>query len=270
MDNLIQRVQLNKLLTSNRRLTKEECYHLLQNKAIDDSKKEEILRLAYQCLDENIPLGNSLNEFGINKSHSLQVAKLCSIIAKKCDLEEEKAFRLGILHAYGRKYDHGNKRIMIGFEKLFDLGYYEESIACLTHSFLNINILVIYAPSNSYIIDKNKNAIPVDDSITHNDMYHFLSTYSYSDYDRILNVADLMATEEGIVSPRERIIDIEKRRNIKMEQSKREFFLLQLVDTIVWCLNKMNVDIRTTAIDFEKASNTIYEAVNEKTLKIIK
>lgn len=270
LDNLMQRMQLN----SNQSLTKEECYNLLQNKAISDSKKEEILRLAYQCLDENIPLGNSLNEFGINKSnwlaHSLQVAKLCSIIAKKCGLDDEKAFRLGILHDYGRKYDHGIKHIMIGFEKLFDLGYYEESIACLTHSFLNVNILAIYAPSNSYVIDENKNAIPVDDSITHNDMYRFLSTYSYSDYDRILNIADLMATEEGIVAPKERILDIEKRRGMKLEQSKREFFLLQLFDTIVWCLNKMNVDIRKTTMDFEKASDTIYEAINEKTLKIIK
>lgn len=269
LDNLIQLMMDDKKLMDYRELSKEECYHLLQNKKIDEVYKKIILDLAYHCIDSGMPLGNSINEFGINKSswisHSLQEARLCSSIASKCGLNSEKAFRMGLLHDYGRKYSHGSMHIILGFEKLFDLGYYEEAIGCLTHSFLNGNYFACYAPSKNYMVDENLNAIPVNEKIVNSDLFSFLANYTYSDYDRILNIADLMATDEMVVSPEKRILDIEKRR--KMEGKQKAFFLFQLSSTISWYLNKIGItplEVETDIIDFHNLSNLLYEEVNSK------
>ena len=67
----------------------------------------------------------------------------------------------------------------------------------------------------------------------------------------ILTLADLMATDYGIVSPKERIDDIETRR--KMEGLQKDFFLNQLVLSIKQFLEYMGInDINTN--DFESLS----------------
>jgi len=264
LDNLLKLIVENRKLIGYDELTIEESYILLQDKHIDDLYKKIFLDLAYQCIDSGLHLGNNVNEFGINKSnwisHSLQEARLCSIIASKCGLDDKKAFKLGILHDYGRKYDQGFKHVILGFEKLFDLGYYEEAIGCLTHSFLNGNFFACYAPSKNYVVDDNLNAIPVNEDIIKSDLFSFLSIYTYSDYDRILNIADLMATDSMVVPPEKRILDIEKRR--KMEGKQREFFILQLSNTIYWCLNKMGINpIEVCDISFTNISELIYNEI---------
>lgn len=264
LDNLIMLIIDNRKLIGYDELTKEECYSMLQNKETDDLYKKTFLDLAYQCIDSGLHLGSSVNEYGINKSswisHSLQEARLCSHIASKCGLNSEKAFRLGILHDYGRKYDHGPMHVILGFEKIFDLGYGEEAIGCLTHSFLNGNFFACYAPSKNYVVDDNLNAIPINQGIINSDLFHFLSSYTYSDYDRILNIADLMATDSMVVSPEKRILDIEKRR--KMEGKQREFFISQLSATINWCLSKMRINpAEVCAINFTNISELIYNEI---------
>ena len=55
----------------------------------------------------------------------------------------------------------------------------------------------------------------------------FLSKYEYTAYDLILTLSDLMATDHGIVSPSERIADIETRR--KMEGLQKKIFLKSII-----------------------------------------
>ena len=94
----------------------------------------------------------------------------------------------------------------------------------MSYSFvLNGNFFACYAPSKNYIVDENLNTIPVNDTFTNSDLFNFLSNYTYSDYDRILNIAYLMATEELVVPLEIRILGIEKRR--KMEGKQRDFFM---------------------------------------------
>ncbi len=264
LDNLIRLIIDNRKLIGYDELTTKECYNLLQNKNIDDFYKRFFLDLAYQCIDSGLHLGNSVNELGLNKSswisHSLEEARLCSIIASKCGLDDKKAFRLGLLHDYGRKYNQGFKHVILGFEKLCDLGYYGEAIGCLTHSFLNGNFFACYTLSKDYIVDDNLNAIPVNQEVIHSDVFHFLSNYTYSDYDRILNIADLMATSTMIVSPEKRILDIEKRR--KMEGKQREFFISQLSTSIKWCLGKLGINSEEVCdLDFTNISELIYNEI---------
>ena len=273
LSNLITMMLNDDSINIDQTLTASDCYQMLQNKNIDDSYKITIIELAYQCMDSGIHLGSKVNEYGINTSdwieHSLQEARLCSIMASKCGLDSDKAFKLGLLHDYGRKYDHSFRHPIIGFEKLYDLGYYEEAIGSLTHSFLNGNIFACYSPSKLYTVDNNLNAIPINNEITNNDMYTFLEKYQYTDYDRILNLADLMATSKKVVSPEERILDIESRR--KMEGKQREFFLNQLSQSIIWYLNKMGiVSDKYQGLDFKGLSESMYEAILDDSKKDIK
>jgi len=245
LDNLIQLMIDNKELIGIDCLSKEDCYKLIKNKEVSDEYRKLFLDFAYQCIDSGKHLGSGVNEFGINKSswisHSLVEARLCSTLASKCGLDTEKAFKLGLLHDYGRKFNHGPIHPILGMEKLFDLGYYEESIGCLTHSFLNGNFFACYAPSKNYIVDEQLRAIPTNMDIVNSDLFSFLTKYTYSDYDRILNIADLMATDGMVVSPERRILDIEKRR--KIEGRQREFFISQLLESINWCLMKLGISI---------------------------
>ena len=65
----------------------------------------------------------------------------------------------------------------------------------------------------------------------------FLDGYRYSSYDEILNIADLMATSEGIVSPAKRIEDIRSR---KPADSKNEgYFLTEFTNKLLEFLEKM-------------------------------
>ncbi len=227
-------------------LSKEECYKLLQNKKIPYALKNKFLELAYRCLDLGMPLGNNLvNGFNTSNylAHSLEVARVSSNIANKMGLDSDKAFRMGLLHDYGRKYEQNFKHVIIGFEKLYDLGYFEEAIGALTHSYINGNTYAIFEPLN-------KEALECD-------IYKFLKTYEYTDYDRILNLADLMASANGVLEPRLRIEDIETRRKITKEQ--KEYFLNELVKLINYTLKMIGEEENIE--DFNEASIKIYKKI---------
>lgn len=239
-------------------LTKEKCYEMLQNKHFSKEAKEDIFKLANECIDKYRYLGTKLNEYGINTSswisHSIQEARLCSHMATCIQADPNVAYKMGLLHDYGRKYNHGGAHIILGFEKLYELGYIEESIGCLTHSFLNGNFFACYAPSDKYVVNENLEAIPVSPKVIENGLCDFLSKYEYTAYDLILTLSDLMATDHGIVSPSERIADIETRR--KMEGLQREFFLNQLAISIklfLECMGVKNIDTD----DYETLSNML-------------
>ena len=192
-------------------------------------------------------------------------------MAKKANLDTDKAFKMGLLHDYGRKYNHSGLHITLGFKKLFSLGYITESIGCLTHSFLNDNYFACYNPTDEYKVNDDLNIIYIKESVKENELYKFLSTYTYTDYDRILNLADLMTSANGVITPEKRIIDIEKRR--KMTDNKRKFFIKELSETIYWYLKKINIPDELISLnDFESLSNILYKSIysKEDVLRLIK
>ncbi len=227
-------------------LPKEECYKLLQNQKIPYALKDKFLNLAYKCLDLGNPLGNNLvNGFNTSNylAHSLEVARLSETLASKMGLDSDKAFRMGLLHDYGRKYEQNFKHVIIGFEKLYDLGYFEEAIGALTHSYINGKTYAIFEPITNKPIK--------------NDISEFLRNYEYTDYDRILNLADLMASANGVLEPRLRIKDIETRRQISKEQ--KEYFLNEVVKLINYTLKKIGEEENLE--DFNDASLKIYKKI---------
>ena len=269
LENLLKAMISDKEFNPNNQLSINDCYVTTQNTKAPLEIKRKVFNLAFTLLDNGFLLSSKTDELGHNisgfLSHSMYEAKLCAILATKCDLDEEEAFKLGLLHDYGRKYSHSFSHTIIGFEKLVDAGYFSESLACLSHSFLNGNYFAVYQPSDKYIVDDNLNAIPISNDVIDNDIFHFLEVYQYTPYDRILNIADLMSTSQMITSPVDRILDIEKRR--KMEGRQRAFYLNELLKTINWYLNCLEKD---EAPDLIEASRIIYGIVlDDKTISKI-
>lgn len=231
-------------------LKNKEAYQLIQNLKTK-KEKELIFNIAIDLLEKNTPFGNVVVQgSNINSSawisHSLYEGILSSNLAEMLNLNSEFAFTYGLLHDYGRKYSHDIMHVVKGFEHLVDMGLYNESKATLTHSFIN-----------GGRFNNNENAI--DDS--KDDVSEILENRYYNDYDRILNIADLMATSYGIVSPQERINDIASRRkNIDLSPN-RKYFFLSFYNLLVYFLNRLNLDKKYQYIEDDKLS---LEEVKEK------
>lgn len=221
-------------------LTEEHYYVLTQ---CCNDKRKEILELAYKCLERGLTLGTkTINEGKINTSswysHSLYVAEACANLAKWIGLNENVARTLGLLHDFGRKYNHSFNHVTIGADYLVLENWKEEAIACLTHSFVNGGRCANNEPAVlGFYVDEFGNAM-WEESAEKDDVAYFLENYNYTDYDRILNIADLIATDKGIVSPYDRIKDIATRRTIDL--TNRGYFLSEFNNLLIDFLKKGN------------------------------
>lgn len=147
----------------------------------------------------------------------------------------------GILHDYGRKITHSFEHVTRGYEKLVDEGWENEAVAALTHSFLNGGRCASNesAEEGFYVDEKgNPDWRPETEK---DDITLFLENYKYSKYDDILNVADLMATSSGIVSPYDRIQDIATRR--KLDPTNRGYFLAEFTNKLIEFLKESGAEI---------------------------
>ncbi|MBP5684337.1 MAG: hypothetical protein J6X02_03675 [Bacilli bacterium] len=258
-------------------ISKEDAYKLLQTGKI----KDNLLDLAYNIIDSGSYLGNRvINNFNTSSwlSHSLYEARLCEILASKLNLSKDIAFNYGLLHDYGRKYAHDFSHVIKGFEKLVDMGL-KESRACLTHSFINDgrfnnneipDVEIKYVNGKEYFENEYDN------------LSKLLRNYSNTDYDRILNIADLMASSHGILSPMERLHDILSRRGELDKSPNRIYFLTSFYNTLLWYLKKINECNELNYLDYkdlslsdvykylDNISSTFYNVVMDSEKKRIK
>ena len=224
-------------------LDEEESYELTQDLNLNQNYKKVILELAYKCINLGFPLGSKLVNNGKNFNtewigHCLNVSIVSANLAKILGLDENVARTLGLLHDYGRKQNHTFKHTIIGFESLVDKNWNNEAIACLTHSFVNGGRCSNNEPAiEGFYIDETGNP-KLDENIEKDDITLFLENYQYTDYDIILNIADLMATSSYITSPYERIKDISTRRKIDLKN--RTYFLVSITNTLIDFLKKTN------------------------------
>lgn len=265
-------------------LTIEECYNLTQgieneNVALNKKTKNLIYQLAYFCIERGKTLGNNtIMEGRINTSdwisHSLFEGKLAGQLASRMGIDEEMATKLGILHDYGRKFVHNSGHIIKGYEALVDKGWEQEAIGCLTHSFLagGRSAWNDEPEDGFYMSTEGK---PCKETNTKmDDIKLFLDKYNFTKYDLILNIADLMATSYGIVSPSERIADIATRRENIDKQPNRGYFLAELRNKLLEAMQdmgneipqKMKYELKATSYvslqkikeEFEDASELFY------------
>lgn len=142
-----------------------------------------------------------------------------------------------MLHDIGRGIHQDGRHITDGYELLVDLGWEEEAVACLTHSYFNGGRYAFDdVACNGFYLDENGNPhIPEEEK---DDLTEFLENYEYTAYDTILNVADLMATSSAIVSPKDRIADIDSRR--KSDERNRGYFIAEVTNALVSMLKRMS------------------------------
>lgn len=271
LDNLCKKIQNYYIsLPSPIKLSLEDCYNLTQNDNLSDVEKETIVMLAEECIKSGQHLGsNTINDGKINTSswisHSFFASEVCSILAYHLGLDMDKAKIAGLLHDFGRKFNHNFNHTIEGFEYLYNLGWINEAIGCLTHSFVCGGRCSNNEPAlDGFYLDDAGNA-KWKDGTNKDDMTLFLENYKYTIYDILLNIADLMSTDKGILSPKDRLADIATRRVI--DPTNRGYFLASFTNILIDILKKLNkIDENVKYIRADK--NTSLEEIQNYFEKI--
>ena len=136
---------------------------------------------------------------GLWEAHSRNVARAAELIARRCGLNADNAYIFGLLHDVGRRVGYVNvKHVITGYERLSELGWDEAARICLTHSY----------PVQDIKTDIGRFDI-TDDEYAFLD--HFLQTYTYTDYDRLIILCDSCATSQGFCMLEKRFVDTTRR-----------------------------------------------------------
>ena len=255
LDNLCSLIH-KEYFNNDNNISLEDCYKMTQDLELENASKQYILNLAYKCIENGEYLGNKTIMNGkINTSswlsHALNASLLSKNLAKIFNINENNASSLALLHDYGRKYTHAFNHTLKGFEELVNIGWYNEAIGCLTHSFLKGGRCANNEPAiDGFYVDElgNPQFLP---NTKKDDITLFLENYTYTDYDLILNITDLMTTDKGILPPHERIKDIATRREI--DPTNRGYFLAEFTNTLIDIINKVN----NTNLEYIKATKDI-------------
>lgn len=100
----------------------------------------------------------------------------------------------------------------------------------MTHSFVNGNRCANNEPAeDGFYVDDTGNP-RWEENTAKDDITKFLENYQYNEYDNILTIADLMATDKGIVSPFDRIEDIATRK--KLDVKNRAYFIAEFTNKL--------------------------------------
>ena len=221
-------------------------YALINDKSIPEFKNT-ILEQAYNLVHEGKKLGTK-TDGKRNASnwiiHCLIEGELIKELAENIGLDPHVAMKLGILHDIGRKFDHSFKHTVKGFEYLIEHGLINESFSTLTHSFLPIvkgdiskgnRCAIGDPPIDGFYINQNGEGV-FEENAKLDDVTKFLENYEYSPYDVILNIADLMATSEGVKTPYERMLNIYSKRTPDPRNSS--FFKVCFINALYRFLNE--------------------------------
>ncbi len=274
---------LKKLNTYYPDLSLEECYELTQGRGqIFEQNggvvKTVIYNCALSCLENGTTLGVRTTPDGkFNTSdwmsHCLYEAKLSGELASMLHLDSNRATTLALLHDIGRKYSHKFDHVPLGFEALIDVGWENEASAALTHSFIDGGRCANCDPAEEGFYVNQEGEACWESEENKDDITHFLEEYQYNTYDDILNIADLMATSKGIVSPLKRLEDIAQRKT--PDPKNRSYFLAKFTNKLNEFLVKMGeidtYELLNPADDpskiqevFQSVSATFYSAYKKQ------
>ena len=237
----------------------KQVFDHIQSNQLSEENKKTILECAYRLIDAGKTMGNKMRSiFNASSwiSHSLYECRVASVLAAQMGLDPEVALKLGLLHDIGRKFGHKFDHVLNGFEYLYSKGYEAEAVCSITHSFLPVLIEGKYkgnrcancAAVEGFYIDENGNGVFAED-IKKEDVTMFLEQYEYNIYDIILNIADLMATADGITSPYSRVVEDIYTRKIP-DPNNSPFFKICFVNIM-----RTVLFLITNNADYEKLYN---------------
>ena len=131
--------------------------------------------------------------------HCLYVGEAAGRIAAKLGIDEDKAKALGCVHDIGRKIDH-RRHALEGYYYMQEMGYDDESLICLTHSFINNDLNLV--------------AGGVLDEKTKMFFQQYFSEGTCTIYDNIVQMCDLFCLDTGFTTLENRLLDIYKRKGV--------------------------------------------------------
>ena len=254
------------------KISLDECFVLIQEekRKLTPEAKKDILEVAYKIIDSGKTLGTkTINNGAINTSawlsHSLYVAKFAKIIAEEIkqkqgiDIDSDRLQALAILHDYGRKYDHTLGHVTKGAECLIDDNLPHAAVGTVIHSFLAGKRCANNERAvPGFYMDENGNEAWIDGTEP-DDIKEYLDIHNLSIGDLILNLGDLVATDKGVVRLSDRLKDIATRR--ELDPQNREYFLLQVIKSMTYILNKMQVEIpKEVLIEFPRPGDGVAKA----------
>jgi putative nucleotidyltransferase with HDIG domain len=129
------------------------------------------------------------------KQHSYLVAEgAAQVVAKLPDGDPEKAFALGLLHDLGKAKDsRGKKHAIEGYHLLMQAGYADAAYAALTHDF----------PIKEFDIHRQESLL---DDQELDMVVAILTPYTYTLYDRVVQVCDVISMPHGYVLMEKRML----------------------------------------------------------------
>jgi len=133
--------------------------------------------------------------------HSKRVGEAAGRIAKKLELDVDKAIALGYIHDIGKRFGESASHTIAGYEYLKNIGYEEYAPICLTHSYLYNDVNCTAGGLPDVTSEKGKFR------------KNFVESHTYTLYDKIINLCDLFCTSE-FVTIEKRLIDLFIRRGV--------------------------------------------------------
>ena len=195
----------------------------------------EAIRLANGYLQERIHNGSNMRIIFEHGVHVFNVAKIAEAIAKETNgaLDPETAYTIGLLHDIGRIKDETVTKVphaIEGFNYLNKIGYPELAPICITHNFIDKDIKQSDYPTFSpELFEWTK---------------EYLSHVNYSDYDRLIQLADLFSRGKEILSIRQRLDKNKSFYHIaNLSYEVKAFGLRDYFD------EKYNIDVEQTVAD---------------------
>lgn len=151
---------------------------------------------AYRLLME----AKEINDGGYIE-HSIRVGEASARIAQELKLDSDKARTLGYIHDIGKRFrEPFSSHAAKGYEYLISLGVDEEyANVCLTHSYLNNDI------------DCTAAGVVSPETYKYDFRREFIKNHIYTLNEKIINLCDLMCTNEFLILE-ERLIEIMTRR----------------------------------------------------------
>lgn len=171
--------------------------------------------------------------------HTMGVGMSARLLATRISgLDPEKAFVLGLLHDYGKKYNekavgfHG----LIGYLELTEMGYHMAARICLTHTF----------PNKDFDL-KNFPSYPISDL---EQCKSILDNVEYDDYDRIIQLCDLFFEGLQLTTLEKRIEGKRQRYNLGSDEVQlltteayflRDYFTNKIGDDVLKILGAVDL-----------------------------
>ena len=155
------------------------------------------------------------------ENHSRGVAKVCEEVAEKAGMDKDLAYAKGLLHDIYKVLERDNEISVVidgetvpsmthpfkGYKLLMEKDFPEAARSALTHTFYNV-YEVLDGGFDSRLLPEDK-ALLKD----------WLSQNEFDDYDKLVQLADNMASWRGIMTIDDRFCDILSRHPVSNPSS---------------------------------------------------